>query len=134
MKTLLNLLGKKSLWLTGIILLLLSSSISPAMAEPVLASYQARLSWADHYNTEGVRLWTIGGIVRQDRAHFHYYGIQDQQDEWDPLYNSVNNRINLETMLSNQRFSPYEREVIVNGNPLIQVTVYPHYVLLTIVE
>jgi hypothetical protein len=134
MKNLIKLLAKKSLWLTGLVFLLLSTATSPVTAQRIVTMYQARLSEADHYNTEGVRLWTIPAIIRQDRANFHYYGPQDYEDEWDDLYGNVYNRETLEKLLSNQSFSRYERRMIINGNPLIQVVVYPNYINVTVLE
>jgi len=133
MKNLFQLLTKKTFWLTSLILLL-SSAVATSVNAQLIEHYTARLSQADHYNTEGVRLWTIGAIIRQDRANFHVYGIQDWQDEWDQLYDNTNNRASLERTLNDQIFSPVESEAILYGDPLIQVIVYPDYIDLKFIE
>ena len=38
-------------------------------------TYTARLSPADHYNSNGVRLHSAAAIIRQDRANYYVYGI-----------------------------------------------------------
>jgi hypothetical protein len=43
-------------------------------------TYTARLSPADHYNSNGVRLHSAAAIIRQDRANYYVYGIRDSED------------------------------------------------------
>ncbi len=97
---------------------------SPAAAADLIGSYNAFLSRADHYNSSGERLTTAAGIIRQDRANFHKFGIQDPQDESDNYFDNVNNRAVLEQMLSDGNSEPGVLSRIVNGNVMIHVDIY----------
>ena len=58
---------KKLVLFTG---LFLAASASLAVARP-LETYVARLSAADHFNSNGERLTSIAAIIRQDRDTGH---------------------------------------------------------------
>ena len=97
---------------------------APAAAAELIGSYNAWLSKADHYNSQGQRLTTAAAIIRQDRANFHKYGIQDPADESDSYFNNVNNRALLEQMLNDGTSDPGVLQRIVNGNVMIHVDIY----------
>ena len=78
--------------------LLLSAGIAQAQPQP-LETYVARLSGQDHYNSNGVRLMTAAGIIRQDRANFYEFGKRDREDTPDAFFSSLANRALLEQML-----------------------------------
>jgi hypothetical protein len=86
--------------------------------------YEARLSHADHYNSNGERLRTVAGIIRQDRANFHRFGIQDPEDTDDVFFASADNRARLERMLLHSRTSRRVRNAILYEEPLVVVEVY----------
>ncbi len=98
-----------------------------AAAQP-LETYQARLSNADHYNSNGQRLWTIAGIIRQDRANYFKFGIRDAEDESDSYFANQDNRQRLEILLLHGHVSRAAKNAILYGTPLIHVTVYDDYV------
>jgi hypothetical protein len=90
----------------------------------LIGSYNAWLSRADHYNSSGQRLTSAAAIIRQDRANFHKFGIQDPGDESDSYFDNVNNRAVLEQMLNDGTSDPGVLRQIVNGNVMIHVDIY----------
>jgi hypothetical protein len=114
-------------------------AVTPACAADLIESYNAFLSRADHYNSYGVRLTTAAAIIRQDRANFHKYGVQDDQDENDNYFDNVNNRAVLERMISDGTSEPGVLRRIVNSNVMIHVDVYRSqhhgdYVIVTLMD
>ncbi len=97
---------------------------APASAAELIGSYNAWLSRADHYNSQGQRLTTAAAIIRQDRANFHKFGVQDRADESDNYFDNVNNRAVLEQMLNDGTSDPGVLSRIVNGNVFIHVDIY----------
>lgn len=97
---------------------------SMAQAQQVIASYVARLSAADHFNSNGERLSSAAAIIRQDRANFHRFGVRDPEDESDPFFADQDNRAALEQMLERGRAAPGVIDRVVNGTPLVRVEVH----------
>jgi len=111
---------RTSLLALGLVL----AAAAPACAADLVGSYNAFLSRADHYNSNGERLTTAAGIIRQDRANFHKFGVQDPQDESDNYFDNVNNRAVLEQMLGDGSSDPGVLRRIVNGNVMIHVDIF----------
>lgn len=103
---------------------LLLAAAAPAAAAELIGSYNAFLSRADHYNSQGERLTSAAAIIRQDRANFHKFGIQDDQDESDNYFDNVNNRATLERLLNDGSSDPGVLRRIVNSNVMIHVDIY----------
>jgi hypothetical protein len=97
---------------------------SMAQAQQVIASYVARLSAADHFNSNGERLTSAAAIIRQDRANFHRFGVRDPEDESDPFFADQDNRAALEQMLERGRAAPGVIDRVVNGTPLVRVEIH----------
>jgi hypothetical protein len=97
---------------------------TPAFADELIESYNAFLSRADHYNSYGTRLTTAAAIIRQDRANFHKFGIQDEGDENDNYFDNVNNRSILERLLNEGTSDPGVLRTIVDREVSIHVDVY----------
>jgi hypothetical protein len=97
-------------------------------------TYTARLSPADHYNSNGVRLHSAAAIIRQDRANYYVYGIRDSEDEPDSFFSSKGNRSRMEQMLENGRATPHAVYKIVNETPLIRVDIYSTGINVTVVS
>jgi len=97
---------------------------SMAQAQQAIASYVARLSTADHFNSNGERLTSAAAIIRQDRANFHRFGVRDPEDESDPFFADQDNRAALEQMLERGRAAPGVIDRVVNGTPLVRVEVH----------
>jgi len=95
-----------------------------AQAQQLIASYVARLSAADHFNSNGERLTSAAAIIRQDRANFHRFGVRDPEDESDPFFADQDNRAALEQMLERGRAAPGVIDRVVNGTPLVRVEVH----------
>jgi hypothetical protein len=106
---------------------LAGGSRTQAQPQP-LETYVARLSVQDHYNSNGVRLLTAAGIIRQDRANYYEFGKRDPEDQPDAFFSSVANRARLEEMLLHGTISPATNNEIVNGTPLIVVKVYENFI------
>jgi hypothetical protein len=106
-----------------ILTLLLFVWSSAARADEILETYRARLSARDHFNTNGERLTSPAAIIRQDRANVHRFGIVDPEDESDQFFASERNREILEKLLEGGRSKPAAYQAVVNGTPLVVVTV-----------
>ena len=113
---------RKSLLALGVVLA--AAAATPAAAADLIGSYNAFLSRADHYNSNGERLTSAAAIIRQDRANFHKFGIQDDQDESDNYFDNTNNRAVLEQMLNDGNSDPGVLSRIVNSNVMIHVDIY----------
>lgn len=111
------------------ILALAAAAMAPAcaLAAP-LEVYEARLSAQDHFNSNGQRLTTAAAIIRQDRANYHKYGLRDPEDEGDGFFASAENRERLEALIARGSVTPRAARAILNGTPLIVVTVFDDYV------
>ena len=102
---------------------------SRAQAQPrPLETYVARLSEQDHYNSNGVRLMTAAGIIRQDRANYYEFGRRDPEDTPDRFFSSKANRARLEQMLLHGAISASTNNQIVNHTPLIVVRVWENFI------
>jgi hypothetical protein len=97
-------------------------------------TYTARLSPADHYNSNGVRLQSAAAIIRQDRANYYVYRIRDREDEPDSFFSIKSNRARMEQMLENGRATPDAVYKIVNETPLIRVDIYSTGINVTVVS
>ncbi|HEY4944423.1 MAG TPA: hypothetical protein VII56_23545 [Rhizomicrobium sp.] len=111
---------RTSLLALGLVL----AAATPAASADLIGSYNAFLSRADHFNSNGERLTSAAAIIRQDRANVHKFGVQDDQDESDDYFGDVNNRAVLERMLNDGNSDPGVLRRIVNGNVMIHVDIY----------
>jgi hypothetical protein len=128
----------KSLMLAFLVFLgVFTTGLSPVAraqdSDGIIESYTARLSAADHYNSNGVRLRSAAAIIRQDRANFFVYGIRDQEDQDDAFFSSKANRAILERLLEHGSTTAGAEQAIVNGTPLIQVDIYRNFINVTII-
>jgi hypothetical protein len=117
-------LGKIMIRTSLLALGLVLAAAAPASAADLIGSYNAFLSRADHYNSNGERLTSAAAIIRQDRANFHKFNVQDDQDESDNYFDNVNNRAVLEQMLSDGNSDSGVLRRIVNGNVMIHVDIF----------
>ena len=107
----------------GLTLLLASSGL--ASADQLLGSYVARISWKDHEASDGYKLDTAAQVVRQDRANVHLHIHTDEEDDIDPWFKTKAKRARFEQMLNKPgAIGGSTRKAILNGEPLIEVTVY----------
>lgn len=103
--------------------LLAIATPAPVAACDLVESYIARLGAADHFNSRGDRLSSAAAIIRQDRANYYLFGKRDPEDGGDAFFSSKENRAKLERMLENGQSSPTALAEIVNGTPLIEVSI-----------
>ena len=106
------------------LMLLSFGFISTVRADTLEDEYIARLSSKDHRNSQGDRLDSAAAIIRQDRANFHKFGRQDDEDESDGFFASANNRELLEKFLERGSAEKSAIRSILNGTPLIRVRIY----------
>ena len=127
---------QKFLSLGALALALLAPATVPnrAAAAEAVETYVARLGPDDHFNTKGERLTTAAAIIRQDRANYHEFRIRDADDDSDTVFRSKANRARMERMLARGGGSKRAIREIVDGNPLVQVTVYDEKVEVEIVR
>lgn len=107
--------------------LTLAASTTGAIAAPI-ESYVARLSAADHFNSNGERLESIAAIIRQDRANLYVYGKGDPEDDEDSFFSDKGNRARLESLLNRGTVSRSAKQAILNGTPMIRVDVYLDFI------
>lgn len=113
--------------------LLMFPSFSPAsQAGDLVDTYVARLSDRDHRNSRGDRLTDVAAIIRQDRANFYKYDRRDSEDEGDGFFGKEKNRAVLERLLNRGYCSPSARRAILNGDPLIKVSVYTDHITVSV--
>jgi hypothetical protein len=110
--------------LAAALLPLLAAIGGPAQAQQLLDTYIAQIGEGDHFNSNGVRLWSAAAIIRQDRANFHRFGIRDPADQPDTFFPDMGNRAKLERMIERGRSDPRALNAIVYGTPIIRVEIY----------
>lgn len=89
-----------------------------------MESYVAHIGRRDLFNSNGARLTEPWQILRQDRANFHRFRIQDTGDEWDSFFGNANNRAAFENMLRNGSISAHAARDIVRGGATVLVEIY----------
>lgn len=90
----------------------------------VITAYSARLSRKDHFASDGVRLDSPAAVIRQDRANYHKFNRADDEDDTDDYFDSAAHREGLEQALERGHTSRAAYRSVMDGNPLIAVTVY----------
>ena len=103
-----------------------------AEAQPLLR-YRARIGPQDHLNSRGDELHSAGGILRQDRANVHRFGVRDSEDEVDSMFHDQERRSWLESALEDSISLPVATQILV-GNPVVEITVWEHGADVTIVQ
>ncbi|WP_439242621.1 hypothetical protein [Lonepinella sp. BR2474] len=95
-----------------------------------LCSYEAQLSDNDKYNSSGNYIATsytksaAAGVLRQDRANYHKFGVRDPFDQGDCVFYIPANRAKLESWLARGKMPTSVIHRIIDGNPLIHVDIY----------
>ncbi|RWA75000.1 hypothetical protein [Mesorhizobium sp.] len=126
--------GSKAIAVAGL-LAVLGLNASTVRAQDMLGSYVARISERDHHASDGYQLESAAQMVRQDRANWHKFRRRDSDDQGDPWFRGNDDRAQLERMLERGgAMSGATRRAIVNGEPLIEVDVYPDRVRVSILE
>jgi hypothetical protein len=100
---------------------------APAIAgDGAICSYRAYIDQKDLYASDGLRLKTPSDILRQDRANYHKYGIQQEGDTDDEYFNTAAHRELFERIPV--RCSQRLGSAIVDGDVTVGVTVYEDYI------
>lgn len=75
---------------------------APAAAQDwdQLAYYIAVIGPEDMRNSSGQPVTSLGGVLQQDRANFHRFGIRHSGDETDPLFSNRDLRARIPQMVS----------------------------------
>lgn len=66
---------------------------------------------------------TVAAILRQDRANVHRFDVRDPEDKLDAFFGDQRNRATLERMIERGRVPPRAARAIIDGTPLVRVTV-----------
>jgi hypothetical protein len=104
-------------------LVLLASTAALAQGR-VLTEYTTRIGPQDKVNSVGDRLETAAAILRQDRANYHRFDQADAEDEGDDVFDDRHERGRFERLMSRGVVRPDTARAIINGTPLVRVTVY----------
>lgn len=100
----------------------------------VLTEYTTRISAQDKVNSVGDRLETAAAILRQDRANYHRFDQPDAEDEGDDVFDDRHERGRFERLMSRGVVRPDTARAIINGTPLVRVTVYATRMDVEIIE
>lgn len=100
----------------------------------VLTDYTTRISAQDKVNSVGDRLETAAAILRQDRANYHRFDQADAEDESDDVFDDRHERGRFERLMSRGVVRPDTARAIINGTPLVRVTVYATRMDVEIIE
>lgn len=83
------------------------SIVFGALASPLhaadwnqLAYYLAFIGPEDMRSSSGQPVTTLGGVLQQDRANFHRFGIRHPQDEGDPIFANRASRAQIPQMVA----------------------------------
>ncbi len=84
--------------------------------------YQAHLGKGDHLNSSGMRLKSVGEILRQDRANY-YGGRGDDEDTADEMFRTREGRERMDKLEVVPVGTDVAslREAILNGTPVVEV-------------
>lgn len=112
-----------------LILVLSLLALSPwAYAEEPIDSYVARLSEADHTNSDGQRLRSVGDILRQDRANVYKFKLVDAEDQSDTTFDDLKARERIPMMLQRGHIDKETKVAILNGTPTVLVQIYKNHI------
>jgi len=114
-------------------LVLLASTAALAQGR-VLTEYTTRIGPQDKVNSVGDRLETAAAILRQDRANYHRFDQADAEDEGDDVFDDRRERGRFERLMSRGVVRPDTARAIINGTPLVRVTVYATRMDVEIIE
>lgn len=90
----------------------------------LVGSYDAYIARDDLYNSAGMRLTDSAAILRQERANFHRFGVQQPGDTTDPFFGGADNRATMERMVAGGSITPVARRLIQAGGATIHVDIY----------
>ena len=114
----------KDLWRLAAAACALSAAVAASGAPASAAEgYCARLGPADHFNSSGARLKSVGAVIRQDRANFHEFGIRDRGDQSDGIFADKVSREALQRSIDRNDMSAADRRAILEGSPYVCVTI-----------
>jgi hypothetical protein len=85
-----------------------------------LAYYLAYIGPEDMRSSKGQPVTSLGGVLQQDRANVHRFGIRHAQDDYDPIFANQALRARIPQMVAaggnqNGRFASMAR----NGQPFL---------------
>lgn len=116
-------------------LLIAPMALPVAVADELIGTYVARISWKDHEASDGYKLDTAAQVVRQDRANVHKHIQTDEEDDIDVWFTTNAKRSQFEKMLNKKgAIDQATRRAIMQGEPLIEVEVYRNSVRVTLLS
>jgi hypothetical protein len=112
------------MWKAIVSAVLVALTPAAATAQSLQAQYVAFIGEADLYNSSGARLSAPWQVVRQDRANFHRFGIRQPGDEWDPVFDDVDDRALMERYIRDGHISAQAAADIMRGGATIVVYIH----------
>lgn len=93
------------------------SILSPQLAtgQSLLESYVAQIGTEDRFNSKGAFVSVPEGILAQDRANFHRFGVRHVGDTTDSFFTSRDNRAKMVELIRNGSISPRALDHILFG-------------------
>lgn len=99
-----------SLWVS---LFLFSTTVE---AQQILEVYTAQIDDRDRFNSSGQFLSTPTGIISQDRANVHRFGVMQPQDTIDSFFTDQQNRAKIPALMETGAIHPRALDTILFGN------------------
>ncbi|MGJ8571040.1 MAG: hypothetical protein ACSHXI_10125 [Hoeflea sp.] len=96
----------------------------PSDDSELIAEYVAYIGEDDLYNSSGARLEQPWQVLRQDRANFHRFGISQDEDQWDPLFDKADNRAAMEAMVRGGYIDPAAARILLDGDASVHVRIF----------
>lgn len=90
---------------------------SAASAQQSVAAYYAEIGYEDFFNSRGQPIRDVGGVVQQDRANYHRFGIRHGADESDPYFHQRSWRAGIPDLVRAGGVDSYLRDLLGRGWP-----------------
>ncbi|SEN34730.1 hypothetical protein [Palleronia pelagia] len=93
---------------------LLALSFQAQAQDRLLARYVADLGPEDRYTSTGARHMSFAGLIAQDRANYHRFGIRHGNDEGDPIFSdrAMRAQIGAQTVQIPDYYAQYVRNIL----------------------
>ncbi|MEO0544588.1 MAG: hypothetical protein AAFY99_12290 [Pseudomonadota bacterium] len=102
--------------LAGCVAIMGAFSTPAAFADEVIAEYLTWLDAKDTVSSSGAKLTSFGAILAQDRANYHRFGIRQELDTGDPIFDDRNMRAKMPALYEGGRtVEKYIRDDVTSG-------------------
>ncbi|MEO1702403.1 MAG: hypothetical protein AAFR71_10165 [Pseudomonadota bacterium] len=102
--------------LMNVVAIMGSLQASSAWGEELIAEYLTWLDAKDTVSSQGVKLKSFGAILAQDRANYHRFGVRQELDTADPIFDDRDMRAKLPAFYEAGRtVETYIRDDVMSG-------------------